>query len=246
MAAPRRQPLRARAFTAGSMAMARNSDTSRRMSSVRSRSSSHQTTNSPATPSRNRPIARGSQGGIARGSRAGGAPVGDVGLPSAGSSRSVMAGRLRRRGLPRHSRGWPRYPGGEPPGRDGGCSLVLVLGVAVAGNLARTCGGHGQGIRRRRAAAVLVVVAVRVDGCGPAGSTAACRPKRRGHVVDRRRLGIRFSVGCALIRGPWDSVACLGTDSVGCLLIIRLIIQTIRLYPVWSRLDRRAIQREQA
>jgi hypothetical protein len=103
VATPRRQPLRARLFTAGSMAMARNSDTTKRMSSVRSRCSSHQTTNSPATPSRHRPIARGSQGGIALGSGACDAPAGDVGLPSEGSPRLVMAGRLRRLGLPRHS-----------------------------------------------------------------------------------------------------------------------------------------------
>jgi hypothetical protein len=50
--------------------------------------------------------------------------------------------------------------------------------------------------------------------------------------------GIRFSVGCALIiREPWDSLACLGIHPVGWLLIIRLIIQTILLYPsgaVWT------------
>ena len=41
-----------------------------------------------------------------------------------------------------------------------------------------------------------------------------------------------ISVGCALIiREPWDSLACLGSDSVGWALIIRLIIQTILLYP---------------
>ena len=45
-------------------------------------------------------------------------------------------------------------------------------------------------------------------------------------------LGIRFCVGCALIiHEPWDSLACLGIDSVGQPLIIRLIIQTILLYP---------------
>ena len=60
---------------------------------------------------------------------------------------------------------------------------------------------------------------------------------------------MRFSVGCALIIGEsWDSLACLGIDSVGWPLIIRLIIQTILLDPsgaVWtddagnvSRLDR--------
>jgi hypothetical protein len=52
------------------------------------------------------------------------------------------------------------------------------------------------------------------------------------------RLGIRFSVGCALIiRESWDSLACLAIDSVGWPLIIRLIIQTILLYPsgaVWT------------
>ena len=117
VARPRRQPLRASVFTAGSMAMARNSDTAKRMSSVRSRCSSHQTTNSPATPSRHRPIARGSQGGIALGSGACDALAVDVGTPSAGSPRSVMAGRLRRLGLPRHSqvgyipRRWAVRPG---------------------------------------------------------------------------------------------------------------------------------------
>jgi hypothetical protein len=45
-------------------------------------------------------------------------------------------------------------------------------------------------------------------------------------------LGIRFSVGCAfIIRELWDSLARLGIDTVGCALIIRLIIQTILLYP---------------
>jgi hypothetical protein len=40
-----------------------------------------------------------------------------------------------------------------------------------------------------------------------------------------------------IIREPWDSLACLGIDSVGWPLIIRLIIQTIRLDPsgaVWT------------
>ena len=76
-------------------------------------------------------------------------------------------------------------------------------------------------------------------------------------VTASARLGRRQSTrhpilfGCALmIHKPRDSLACLGIDTLSDVpLIIRLIIQTIVLDPsgsVWSRLDRRGIQREQA
>jgi hypothetical protein len=74
----------------------------------------------------------------------------------------------------------------------------MVLGVAVAWNLARTGGGHGAWYppAALSAAVVLVVVAVRVDGCAPRalGLDHRLSPQTSWPRVDRRRHGIRFSV----------------------------------------------------
>ena len=67
------------------------------------------------------------------------------------------------------------------------------------------------------------------------------QPVRAVEWIEAKQMGLRvgsclpchpISVGCVLIiHEPWDSLACLASDSVGQPLIIRLIIQTILLYP---------------